>query len=639
MNNFIRKYLHISFMVIAASVILYACGNNQSYDNAELARINQMYEQAAQAQKSGDNARAKTLYDQLLHYRPKANVCIDSLMPIASKTITQTMNNMQSMGEQDECVGYLRRLRESDSLIVGNRCKRDISVVLAYAMSRTEDLKGAAHEMDEAMNMPPQLPTHDRLFRDYAFATAVYFCLPEREDDVYRYGKMALDEIAKCGNKSGESWLMAVLGMAYTRSGNLNNAISMFKQSYKNALLRDDSLSMANTLCFTAEIMVNWRLFGYANDFASKAVEISRNVRGRNPKISSNILAQKALVMLRFGYADSARMYLAQAEEYAKNLSYNSGRSDIDLIRGELLAKNKSTHQEGMQILYKVARDGTSGLKTKAYFVLAQEHITHGEILKGEAAVDSAITAMSINTSPILRTAIYEFALDYYVTTDNHPKMVWIAREMNNKNLSMVSNSNLLKQYAMSIVDFNVQDGNGEIDWQEMRVEHSKNVALIYVIVLMVVFVCIVLTLLAMRYNFVLRRRFCDQQLESLAYKMEIAPSLTVQKYTSGMAKSRKAQADKKYGEKCFYNSFQQLHPHFLANLRSIAPSISRHEELLAMLVALQVDRHQVEDIMCMTRSRMAKTRYNLRRKIRLNRKDSLEYAIVKILNKQQHII
>jgi len=238
LNNFIRKYLHISFMVIAASVILYACGNNQSYDEAELARIKQMYEQAAQAQKSGDNAKAKTLYDQLLHYRPKANVCIDSLMPIASKTITQTMNNMQSMSEQDECVEYLRRLRESDSLIVGNRCKRDISVVLAYAMSRTEGLKGAAREMDEALNMPPQLPTHDRLFRDYAFATAVYFCLPERKEDVSRYGRKALDEIAQSDNKSGESWVTAILGMAYTRSGDLNNAMSMFKQSYRNAELR-----------------------------------------------------------------------------------------------------------------------------------------------------------------------------------------------------------------------------------------------------------------------------------------------------------------------------------------------------------------------------------------------------------------
>lgn len=34
----------------------------------------------------------------------------------------------------------------------------------------------------------------------------------------------------------------------------------------------DDSLSMANTLSLMAEILINWRLFGYANDFGSKAV-------------------------------------------------------------------------------------------------------------------------------------------------------------------------------------------------------------------------------------------------------------------------------------------------------------------------------------------------------------------------------
>ena len=388
LTSFIRKYIHI-FLIVAASVVLCACGNNRSYDQGELYRIKQMYAQAAKAQKAGDYDKALKLYDQLLHHRPAGKVCMDSLMPIVSKTITQTMNTMQSMGEPDRCVEYLSRQKESDSLIVGNMCKRDISVVLAYAMSRTENLEAAAREMDHALSMAPQLPTHDRLFRDYAFATAVYFCLPERKDDVLRYGEKALAEIAQCADKSGESWITAILAMAYTRVGDINNSISMFKQSYRNASMCDDSLAMANTLSLMAEILINWRLFGYANDFASKAVELSANVRWKNPMVSSNILAQKALVMQRFGYADSAMMYLGEADKYAKGLSYNSGRSSIDLVRGDLLAKNASTHKTGMDMLYNVANKGTSGLRTKAFFILAQEHLQHGEIARGEAAMDS----------------------------------------------------------------------------------------------------------------------------------------------------------------------------------------------------------------------------------------------------------
>lgn len=633
LTSFIRKYIHI-FLIVAASVVLCACGNNRSYDQGELYRIKQMYAQAAGAQKAGDYDKALKLYDQLLHHRPAGKVCMDSLMPIVSKTITQTMNTMQSMGELARCVEYLSRQKESDSLIVGNMCKRDISVVLAYAMSRTENLKAAASEMDHAMSMTPQLPTHDRLFRDYAFATAVYFCLPERKDDVYRYGEKALVEIAQCDDKSGESWLTAILAMAYTRAGDISNSISMFKQSYRNASMRDDSLSMANTLSLMSEILINWRLFGYANDFVSKAVELSRNVRWSNPKVSSNILAQKALVMQRFGYADSAMMYLGEAEKYAKDLPYNSGRSSIDLVRGDLLAKNASTHKKGMDMIRNVVDKGTSGLRTKALFILAQEYLQHGEIARGEAAMDSMISSISINTSPVLRNTMYEYVLDYYVTTDNRPKMLWIAREMNKKNLSVVTTSDMLKQHAESIVDLNLHDDTGDIDWQELKAESHRNLTFLYIIAMAVVIVSVTTALMALLRLTLLRRKSCDQQLEALSYKMQLAPSNNVQSYSSGMSKSRISLADKRYGEKQFYSSFERLHPHFLPKLRSIAPTVTRREELIAMLVALQVDRKQIESVMSMRRSKLAKTRYSLRRKIKLNPKDSLEYAISKILNK-----
>lgn len=633
LTSFIRKYIHI-FLIVAASVVLCACGNNRSYDQGELYRIKQMYAQAAKAQKAGDYDKALKLYDQLLHHRPAGKVCMDSLMPIVSRTITQTMNTMQSMGEPARCVEYLSRLKESDSLIVGNMCKRDISVVLAYAMSRTEKLKAAASEMDHAMSMTPQLPTHDRLFRDYAFATAVYFCLPERKDDVYRYGEKALAEIAQCDDKSGESWLTAILAMAYTRAGDINNSISMFKQSYRNASMRDDSLAMANTLSLMSEILINWRLFGYANDFVSKAVELSRNVRWSNPKVSSNILAQKALVMQRFGYADSAMMYLGEAEKYAKDLPYNSGRSSIDLVRGDLLAKNASTHKKGMDMIRNVVDKGTSGLRTKALFILAQEYLQHGEIARGEAVMDSMISSISINTSPVLRNTMYEYVLDYYVTTDNRPKMLWIAREMNKKNLSVVTTSDLLKQHAESIVDLNLHDDTGDIDWQELKAENHRNLTFLYIIAMAVVIVSVTSALMALFRLTILRRKSCDQQLEALSYKMQLAPSDNVQSYSSGMSKSRISLADKRYGEKQFYSSFERLHPHFLPKLRSIAPTVTRREELIAMLVALQVDRKQIESVMSMRRSKLAKTRYSLRRKIKLNPKDSLEYAINKILNK-----
>lgn len=338
--------------------------------------------------------------------------------------------------------------------------------------------------------------------------------------------------------------------------------------------------------------------------------------------------------MQRFGYADSAMMYLGEADKYAKDLPYNSGRSSIDLVRGDLLAKNASTHKKGMDMLYNVVNKGTSGLRTKALFILAQEHLQHGEIARGEAAMDSMIGSISINTSPVLRNTMYEYVLDYYVTTDNRPKMLWIAREMNKKNLSVVATSDMLKQHAESIVDLNLHDDTGDIDWQELKAETHRNLTFLYIIAMAVVIVSVTTALMALFRLTILQRKSRDQQLEALSYKMQLAPSDNVHSYSSGMSKSRISLADKRYGEKHFYSSFERLHPHFLPKLRSIAPTVTRREELIAMLVALQVDRKQIESVMSMRRSKLAKTRYSLRRKIKLNRKDSLEYAINKILNK-----
>lgn len=248
--------------------------------------------------------------------------------------------------------------------------------------------------------------------------------------------------------------------------------------------------------------------------------------------------------------------------------------------------------------------------------------------------MDSMISSISINTSPVLRNTMYEYVLDYYVTTDNRPKMLWIARELNKKNLSVVTTSDMLKQHAESIVDLNLNDVTGEIDWQELKAENHRNLTLLYIIAMAVVIVSVTSALIALFRLTLLRRKSCDQQLEALSYKMQLAPSDNVQSYSSGMSKSRRALADKRYGEKKFYSSFERLHPHFLPKLRSIAPTVTRREELIAMLVALQVDRKQIESVMSMRRSKLAKTRYSLRRKIKLNPKDSLEYAINKILNK-----
>lgn len=649
-KGFIRNTV-LACMFIAACGLTSACGNKHADEDPSLGYAKKLYRQASQAQKRRDYVKAQAIYDKLLHYQPGGNANKDSLLLITSKAVTQIMNTMQSLGKPEECVAYLRELQRSKNVLCGDLCQRDISVTLAYALSRTEDEEGGAREMDRAMKMKLHNPTNDRLFRDYGYATAVYFCVPERRDDVNRYGTMALKAISKSDNKAGESWVAAILGMSYIRSGDLNGAINMFKQSYNNAALRNDTLSMANTLNLMANIMINWNLYDYADEYASKAVAMSSSVNDKNPKVCSNILANKALVMEKFGYADSARMYLERAYGYTKYLPYNSGNSDIDLIRGELLAKDPKTRKQGMDILYKVARSATSGIKTKAYYQIAQEHITHSELAAGERALDSTIYTMSINTSPILMNNIYEYAFDYYVSTNNQEKMIKLARELNKSNKS-VSNSAVLKQTAESVVEFKTRERSDELDLQQMQLEQKKKYIVIYSVVALLLFVGITAVLLTKRRYAVLRQKYAEQQLETLSYKLEamandknqLAAKLRSQELVQPAAHDaantaqvkreafKNVKINDKEGEKRFRDMFEQLHPNFIPRLKAAVPAISRREELLSMLIALQLDNDHIEDIMCIARSSINMARYRLRTKMNLKREDSLEKKIASIL-------
>lgn len=639
----------LNFLYVAACCIIVACGNRVSSDNPTLVEVKKMYNQAAEAQSSGHYDRAVQLYDRLLHYHTADTTACDSLLPIVSKAITQVMNTMQSQGKPDECVAYLRKIEKADDIFLGRMCRRDIMVTLAYALSRTEDVGGAAEIMDMAMKMPPVNPTHERLFRDYSYAAAVYFCLPERKSDVNKYGNMALHEIAKCDNKSGESWVTALLGMSYIRNGELTNAINMFKQSYSNASARNDTLSMANTLNLMANIMISWNLFDYANDYASKAVAMSAGVNDKNPKIVSNILTNKALVMAKFGYADSAAMFLDRADKYTRHLPYNSGSSDIDLVRGELMAKNDATRDKGIAILRRVVRDATSGIRTRALYLLAQEHLAHNEIALGEAALDSTVNTLSLNTSPILVNNIYEYAFDYYVSTQNNAKIIRLARELNESN-KILSTGDILKQTAESIVDFKTRERAEELDWQQMQIEQKKKFIVIYTVVVMLVLVGVSVTLLIRRRYAVLKQRYAEQQLVTLSYQLEamardkqqltdkihsqqqLLNARYVQDSAQNVPDFSNVRINDKEGEERFRRMFEQLHPNFMSQLKAAVPSISRREELLAMLIALKLDNAQIENLMCIARSSINMARYRLRSKMLLAREDSLEEAIMEIL-------
>lgn len=646
MTKTLRSVIAATYMAvsIAASGMLLSCGNDNAPTPPLVEQLNGQYREAAKAQSDGNYDKARSMYDKILHTHTSDPTVNDSLLPVASRTITQIMNTYQSQGKPEECIDYLKQLQQSKSIITGDLCRRDISVILAYAMSRTEAEKEAAEEMDRALRMPLHAPTPERLFRDYAYATAVYYCVPERKDDVNKYGRMALQQIRKCDNRAGESWITSILGMSYIRNGDLGNAVNIFKQSYDNAALRNDTLSMANTLNLMSNVMLSWNLYDYANDYATRAMNISQTLKDKNPKICSNILANKAYVMLKFGYADSCAAYLDKAQKYVKDMPYNSGNSDIELVRGELLAKNPATRAKGISMLRRVVANATSGISTKAGFTLARELLEHDEYADGETVLDNTIKTMSINTSPILSEEIYEFALDYYVTKGDNAKILQLARSFSNINRTETI-SDVIKQTAESIVKFKVQKSIDDSDIELMNSDNKRRFVIIYGVIALIIAAGIAAVLPIKHKHDKLRRQYAGLMLDNITTRMEQAARERQQTNLLPYEQSRlsattempdfsiKEKHEKEY-EVIFRNAFKKLYPHFMARLHTATSGISREEELLSMLIAIGLDNGQIKKIMCKSTSSIRMARYRLHAKMGTKHEDCLEKDLANMLDK-----
>ena len=93
----------------------------------------------------------------------------------------------------------------------------------------------------------------------------------------------------------------------------------------------------------------------------------------------------------------------------------------------------------------------------------------------------------------------------------------------------------------------------------------------------------------------------------------------------------------KESGEIKFRQHFELLFPLFLPYLREKVPSVSRREELLAMLIALKQDNKNIAELLAIAPRSVLMLRHRFRQKIGLTTESPLENFIDDILDSNYH--
>ena len=642
------KYFKILVCFSWMVMLFSACADHSRNNEDDFLNVKEIFLKASDSYRKGDYLEAEARYKKCIALCLKEeNKENDSILALLPRSMGQLMNTYQGAGKPEECIHYFKRLRnDSRKDETLKLFQRDIQVLLAYSLSRTEKTQEAARAMDSVWAMPLYQPTPEKKFRDYAYASAVYFCIPEAQAKVLEYGTKALQEAKLAEKKSGVQWLTALLGSLYQRTGDIVSAIKMYEDGYYISEQAKDTLAMVDMTKSVADFLLYWNMADEADYYATTSVSLLKKLHHPNPQVAAMAYITKATVEKERGSNQKAFYYLGLAKEQCKDLPYNSGNSDVDVVMGTILVQRKNDvkqYNRGMRMLAKASRDATYGIRSTAFFEMAKCYIDRGDNIRGEMALDSMYQLLNTSPRPIVRDEAYGYALSYYLKTQNKDKVMQYANAINQLKIKD-HNKEALKKVTRTLVKLETAKKSEQLRENAIAAKQSVLKYRLGVSLLMFLLVCVVVFFVHRWLAYRRKHSMIREQLDSTTKDLEqtVKDNKKIMKQLRTMEKVDEKKVKDgvslseilmEKGDAHFRELFGRAYPYFIPMVqKQVLEPLTSKETLLCMLIALKKDNREIADMFHITRKSVNMAKYRLRKKFDLVDKKTLEDILLEIM-------
>lgn len=604
----------------------------------------QHYDKARALQHEAKYGQAIASFRQCVETQPTSTRGCDSLLTVVTNAMVQLVNCFQSMDRPDEGACFFDSLRRSPTPFIRTNAMRDLYSISAYAKSRTDKMGEAEKLADSALAMPLRKATHERLFRDYAYAAAIFFSNPSRQNDVIELSQKALDEANQCNNTSGAQYVTSMLGTLYRRTGRLSEAIDLYRESLETARDKGDSIGQAVACNGMAELYLYFKLPRYADAYASMAVALHEAMTNGNAAIYTQSLLLKGQAQECNGRADSAELFYAKAENTCRSLPYTSGMADVDYLtnRHAILHATGETYEQALRKLSKVAHDGTTLLRAKAYYAMAEGCLNHGNTGVAEQALDSMYAIVHLFT-PMQHIDIdYKRIIELCAQKGDIVRLKRYATDLATKN-SAEAEAGMRARVYETIVSLKTEAEHQKIRAEHEQMSSQKTRYEACLVVLLMSLVALSMWIVYHRRIINARRMLMEKRISSLLDKLEKAKrdKISMEQHLSAITMRNQGTIEKEKVEipimlkdnslDEFRLRFEQLYPNFVPLLRKRAVGITRIEEVHCMLIALGQDLHQTAALMGIAYRSVNMARYRIRKKMCLNSETTLEKVVMEM--------
>lgn len=603
-------------------------------------------------QRDKNFADAIKIYRQIIASERVGDIEGDSLLDVVSKAMMQAMNSYQCLGKSEDCVALFDSLRENHTRFIDEYAMRDLYIISAYATSRTDDMGKAEQLADSALKMPLRNATPERLFRDYAYAAAVFFANPSRQSQVKNLSQKALEEAKQSNNNSGAQYVTTMLGMIYRRMGQLPEAINLYLESLAQAEEEDDTIGQATACNTLADLYLYWKLPQFADIYASKAVGLKGLLSSDSPMTYAQSLLLKGATVDALGKPDSALIYFKMAATACRDLPYTNGMADVDYHIGKFLVHYHSgdSLNVGIQRLKRVVASGTSLLRAKAFYGLAEGYDKLKDDAQAKANLDSMYNILHQFSPPQYIDIDYKTIINAFAQQNDMLRTKQYAIDLAAAYVAE-ANVDIRSQMYETIVELETKTARQQLDIKEMKLASERQYWQLWLVLLGAIIVLMSFFMVYRRKITNAKRLLMEKELSSLLDKLESAKQEKIdveqqkidveQQLADIINKGKRERANvnmeipmllSNEGVDEFRSRFERIYPDFVTALRERVPNISRTEELHCMLIALGQGIQQVSTLMGIAYRSVNMARYRLRKKFNLTDEETLESAVKQFL-------
>lgn len=625
-----------------------------------------MYTRARVFQYSSRYEEAIEAFKECLAFTP--NEKIDKkILPSILSAMTQLMNTYIFSGNVEKGYHYFKEMKQHPTPVIKQLALRDLYTHLAYLAFQSGHTEEAFQIADSVFILPLHDSTPEKLFRDYSYASVVFYNKPDAKERVIKWLEQALEEANKYDYNSGIEWSMNNLASLYWQQNRVEEGLLLMYKALAMAKKRKDQGAECYIYTELSLLYKRWELYPQAQEFADQA--IAAILPTDNLQQKSTAFKTKADVFKAMEQPDSSLYYYQKAEEYAIKAQIPIASRTARGYMAELLIQYYSgdSLNLGTQSVRDILKEMTpNGERSYYFYCLGKGLIKQGHIDEGEAMLDSMYAEVTLMKGVTYSDGVLEFVIDHYLSKGNSAKVMQYTT-LYRQQIEVRYDKKISAKVASSMIQYQTEKKEQQLKLATTELS-VKNLRIKLYIVALILLLLLLLggmlwywherklqksrQLLAEQDKLMAQREremaeillreqekqlasalenLRDANLQSEQMREQLSDFLSDQNNLQSIASITPSILREK-GEVKFRRHFVQLFPNFILTLRSSIPDITRGEEILCMLIALHQNMDEVADILCIEKKSVKMSRYRLRKKIGIEQEESLDDYIKSLI-------